>query len=60
MDQAMALMADTFPPMLHRYFTSLKESGFAESTALLLTAEAQKTILVAIFTPTSKSPPSEG
>lgn len=51
LDQAMALLADTFPPMLARYYASLKEAGLPESAALLLTIEAQKVILLSLFAP---------
>ena len=38
-DQAMAVLAETFPQMLWRFFVNAKEGGFTEEQALELTRE---------------------
>ncbi len=59
LDQALATMADTFPSMIHRYYTGLVQAGFSETQALLLTIEAQKAILSPMFTPRGKPPTAD-
>jgi hypothetical protein len=49
LDQSLALLSDTLPPMLYRYHTMLTEAGFPEGISLLLTIEVQKTILGSLF-----------
>jgi hypothetical protein len=59
MDQAMAAVADAIPPMIFRYYQSLKDAGFTEGTALLLTVELQKNIVSPMFQPTPQQPPPQ-
>ena len=38
-DQALAMIAESFPPMLWRFYVNSKEEGFSEQQALTLTLE---------------------
>jgi hypothetical protein len=38
LDQACALLADVYPPFLHRFFRNSIEAGFSEDQAMYLTA----------------------
>lgn len=48
-EQAMALLSDSFPAMLRRYYENMVEAGFPEGHALYLTVEAQKSMFAGVF-----------